>query len=74
MISQRQAVAADDEKYAFHERKGALHEKSKIVKLLSILLCVVVMIPAFSVSAGNDSASEAQAIELDDGEKKESER
>lgn len=49
-------------------------KKSKFVKLLSILLCVVVMIPAFSVSAGNDSASEAQAIELDDGEMEESER
>lgn len=46
-------------------------KKSKFVKLLSILLCVVVMIPAFSVSAGNDSASEAPAIELDDGEKEE---
>lgn len=49
-------------------------KKSKIVRLLSILLCVVVMIPAFSVSAGNDSASEAQAIELDDGKKEKSKR
>lgn len=49
-------------------------KKSKFVKLLSILLCVVVMIPAFSVSAGNDSASEAPAIELDDGKKEKSKR
>lgn len=58
----------------FMKGKERSMKKSKIVRLLSILLCVVVMIPAFSVSAGNDSASEAQAIELDDGEMEESER
>lgn len=58
----------------FMKGKERSMKKSKFVKLLSILLCVVVMIPAFSVSAGNDSASEAQAIELDDGKKEKSKR
>lgn len=58
----------------FMKGKERSMKKSKFVKLLSILLCVVVMIPAFSVSAGNDSASEAPAIELDDGKKEKSKR
>lgn len=58
----------------FMKGKERSMKKSKFVKLLSTLLCVVVMIPAFSVSAGNDSASEAPAIELDDGKKEKSKR
>lgn len=58
----------------FMKGKERSMKKSKFVRLLSILLCVVVMIPAFSVSAGNDSASEAPAIELDDGKKEKSKR